>query len=186
MDGFTGSAEQGFPIHYVCTHDEARELAFKQERFWVSNCGCRERRGKCDRSRMDVCLMFYDIGSSGSGKREISLMDLVALFEEAENKHLVTRPFRNEKNKNLTEGICFCCDDCCGYFSDPSEICDKGKQVEKTDMASCNYCGDCAEACHFGARKMVHDELKIASEKCYGCGLCVSVCSEDCVELIRR
>lgn len=179
-------SEQGFPIHYVCTYEKAKELAFKEKRFWVSNCGCREGRGKCERSRIDVCLMFYDINPSGSGKREITMTDLVAIFEEAESKKLVTRPFRNDKDKNLTEGICFCCDDCCGYFTNPNEICDKGELVESTDMNKCNFCGDCAAVCHFGARKMADDELLIANNNCFGCGLCAEVCPEDCVEMVRR
>ena len=28
------------PIHYVCTHEDARKMAFGHDRFWVSNCGC--------------------------------------------------------------------------------------------------------------------------------------------------
>jgi Pyruvate/2-oxoacid:ferredoxin oxidoreductase delta subunit len=179
-------SEQGYPIHYVCTHEKAKELAFKEKRFWVSNCGCREGKGKCERSRIDVCLMFYDIGSSGSGKREITLTDLLTIFEEAESKKLVTRPFRNDKDKNLTEGICFCCDDCCGYFTNPAEICDKGELVESTNMDKCNFCGDCVAVCHFGARKMVNDELQMASDNCYGCGLCAEVCPENCVEMVKR
>lgn len=66
---------QDLHFHYVCTSQEASELVKRHNRFWVSNCGCRENRGKCNRSRMDVCLMFKgDIsGSGGSGKKEIPL-----------------------------------------------------------------------------------------------------------------
>ena len=152
-------SEQSYSIHYVCTHEKAKEMAFKQKRFWVSNCGCRERNGKCERSRMDVCLMFYDIGSSGSGKREITLPDLIALFEEAENK---------------TPSL------------DPGELCDRGEMIESTNMDKCNFCGDCAAVCYFGARKMIADELQISKDNCYGCGLCADVCPEDCVEMVRR
>jgi len=31
-------------MHYVCTHEKARQLVQTQQRFWVSNCGCRESR----------------------------------------------------------------------------------------------------------------------------------------------
>jgi len=40
-------------LHYVCTHDEARRLIAAHDRFWVSNCGCRESRAACNRSRID-------------------------------------------------------------------------------------------------------------------------------------
>jgi electron transport complex protein RnfB len=177
-----------FAIHYVCTYEEARKLSFANDRFWVSNCGCREgNKAGCKRSRLDLCLMFRgDISPSGTGKKEIRLTDVLAILEEAIDKRLVARPFRSETDMNVTDGICFCCDDCCGYFLDPTEKCDKGSQIESTDMNSCNFCGDCASICYFGARKMVGDELIVSRDRCYGCGLCVNSCSEKAISIVPR
>ena len=94
-----------------------------------------------------------------------------AILKEAEEKHLVTRPFRNDSRTDV-DGSCFCCDDCCGYFSDPNETCDKGAMIEKTRIEDCSDCGACAEVCHFRARKMADGKLVIDHEQCYGCGLC--------------
>jgi hypothetical protein len=75
---------------------------------------------------MDVCLIFNpDDPGSGSGKKEVTLTEVMGIVQEAEEKHLVARPYR-DKTRTVTDGICFCCDDCCGYFLDPSERCDKG------------------------------------------------------------
>jgi ferredoxin len=177
-----------FNIHYVCTHEEARKLTFAHDRFWVCNCGCREaNKAGCKRSRTDLCLMFReDISSSGTGKKEIRLTDVLSIFEEAIDKKLVTRPFRSEIARNITDGICFCCDDCCGYFLDPAEKCDKGTRIESTDMDNCNFCGDCVTTCYFGARKMVDDELIVSRNKCYGCGLCADSCSEKAIMIVSR
>jgi Na+-translocating ferredoxin:NAD+ oxidoreductase subunit B len=179
---------QGTAVHYVCTHEEARKICFSHKQFWVSNCGCREGKGSCDKTRLDVCLIFRgDIGSSGSGLKEITLTDMISLLDLAEEQGLVTRPYRNDQDKSITDGICFCCDDCCGYFLEPEhEICDKGDFVEQTDLKSCNYCGDCVPVCHFGARKMINDELIINREKCYGCGLCIDTCIGKSIELTPR
>lgn len=180
--------EKELAFHYVCTWEEARKLVSHHHRFWVSNCGCRENRGKCDRSRVDVCLMFKGdiVGSGGSGKKEISLAQLEEIFREAKEKHLVTRPFRNENDMTETDGICFCCDDCCGYFLDPAEICDKGIFIEKTELDKCTNCGICVDVCYFRARKMEGGELALERDSCYGCGLCVDVCPEDCLEMVPR
>ncbi len=163
-------------------------MAFSHNRFWASNCGCRERRGHCDRSRMDVCLIFRgDIGTSGTGLREISMTDALGIFEEASEKRLVARPYRNDADRSITDGVCFCCDDCCEYLINPaSEKCDKGALIEATDMEQCTYCGDCADACHFGARKMVADELVVQCDNCYGCGLCIDTCTEKAITMIAR
>jgi NAD-dependent dihydropyrimidine dehydrogenase PreA subunit len=181
--------KEDLAFHYVCTREEARQLVGQYERFWVSNCGCRESRKEgCSRSRIDLCLMFRDdiIGSGGSGKKEISRAELEEIFQEAKEKHLVIRPFRNDKDRTKTEGICFCCDDCCAYFLDPYEKCDKGELIEKTEQDNCTDCGECVEVCYFNTRKMEEEQLKLKREECYGCGLCVDVCPEDCVLMVGR
>ena len=108
--------------HEVWTMEELLAVIPKQGKYWVSNCGCREGKDDgCKRSRKDVCLVFRgDIGSSGSGKKEVTPADVDAILMEAEEKHLVTRPFRNDDRTDV-DGSCFCCDDCCGYFLDPKE-----------------------------------------------------------------
>ncbi|MGB2696914.1 MAG: 4Fe-4S binding protein [Candidatus Zixiibacteriota bacterium] len=181
--------KEDLAFHYVCTREEARQLVGQYERFWVLNCGCREARKEgCSRSRIDLCLMFRsDItGSDGSGKKEISRAELEEIFQEARDKHLVTRPFRNDKDRSQTEGICFCCDDCCAYFLDPTEKCDKGELIEKTEQDNCTNCGECVEVCYFKARKMEEDKLQVDQKECYGCGLCVDVCSEGCISMVER
>ena len=170
-------------MHYVCTHERARQLVDAQEHFWVSNCGCRESRGGCARSRMDLCLMFTaDDPGSGSGKREITWSQAAAILDEAADKFLVARPWRND-DRSATIGICFCCDDCCGYFLDPSERCDKGDLVAQTDLDACTHCAACADVCYFHARAMAGEKLTVAPQRCYGCGLCMAVCPQDCIHM---
>lgn len=174
-------------MHYVCTLAEARTFASEHKDFYVSNCGCREMKGKCEQSRHDVCLYFNkDTGSSSGGKKkQITRKQLEEIFVEAENKNLVPRPFRND-DRSGTDGICFCCNDCCAYFLDRSEKCDKGNLIESTDMNECTHCGICRDVCFFGARIIKNDELKIISKNCYGCGLCVNTCPEECIRMIKR
>jgi Pyruvate/2-oxoacid:ferredoxin oxidoreductase delta subunit len=175
------------PMHYVSTREEFREVLKKHERFWVSNCGCREgNEAGCKRSRKDVCLIFKgDIGSSGSDKREVTRAEVEALLKEAEEKHLVTRPFRNDDRTDV-DGSCFCCDDCCAYFLDPKGKCDKGAMIETTKAEDCTDCGDCVDVCHFSARTMADGESVVDREHCYGCGLCRDVCPTDCIEMVLR
>ena len=175
------------PMHYVCTRAQARKLAEPVSKFWVSNCGCREGGPGCKRSRIDVCLIFSESDpGSGTGRHEVSREFVEGIFKEAEEKHLVTRPFRNPEDKTVTDGICFCCDDCCGYFKDEDEKCDKGSLIELTDMNACTQCGNCVGVCYFHARDMLNGELKIDRDKCYGCGLCQHVCPADCIKMVER
>lgn len=181
-------AEQEIPIHYVCTHDEAKELIKKYNKFWVSNCGCREGNEKgCQRSRIDVCLSFTESDeASGSDKKPADRVFAEGIMKEAQTKNLVTRPWRSD-DRTKTEGICFCCDDCCGYFVTPDKYaCDKGKYIEKTDMEECTDCSECEPVCYFKARKMNNGELKVDREACYGCGLCTLNCPIECITMVKR
>jgi len=171
-------------MHYVCTHDKARQLVQAHQRFWVCNCGCRESQGGCARSRLDLCLMFTaDDPGSGSGKREVTLAEVLAILDEADSRFLVARPWRSD-DRSTTIGICFCCDDCCGYFRDPDERCDKGELLAVTDLTACTHCGACVDVCYFGARAMSGDRLAVDPERCYGCGLCAGVCPESCIRMV--
>ena len=173
-------------MHYVCTMEEAEKLINRHAKFWLSNCGCRESGNGCKQSRTDVCLMFSDDGgSSGSNLREISKAEVDALLHEAITKKLVARPFRNEGFTD-TDGICFCCQDCCGYFLDGSERCNKGKYVEKTDFDLCVNCGICVPTCYFGVRSVVNELAEIDNSQCYGCGLCISECPVQGISLVER
>lgn len=174
-------------IHYVATRDEGWQIVENNQRYWLSNCGCREQRGECARSRIDVCLFFHAPESgTGSALHEVSRKDVIELFAEAKEKHLVVRPFRDDNDRNKVAGICFCCDDCCGYFLNPDEKCDKGQYRETTDFDNCTHCGECVEVCYFGARCMVDGDLVVAVDQCYGCGLCADVCPTDCIRMAVR
>ncbi len=171
--------------HFVCTHGQARALIKAERRFIVGVCGCREERGGCDRSRMDVCLIFNpDFPSTARDRRRVSREDALALVDHADAKGLVTRPFRNHERPNELDGICFCCPECCYYFVHPEEPCDKGTLRETTRADECSDCGLCAEVCHFGARRMVDGRLVVERGKCAGCGLCVETCASGSITMI--
>ena len=173
-------------MHYVCTLEKAHSLINEHSQFWVSNCGCRESHKGCARSRLDVCLIFNPADpGSGTGKHEVSLPLVMDILQEARTKHLVSRPFRDQA-RTVTDGICFCCDDCCGYFVDADEQCDKGELIAQTDFGVCSYCGDCVDLCYFDARKLVGAELIVDDDSCYGCGHCLDVCPENCIQMVRR
>ncbi len=180
-----------YPIHYVSTLDEAGKLVRQHKKFWISNCGCREgQRNKCKRSRIDVCLYFTDtFGSTGTGFKRVNRAEVKRILKEAREKFLVSRPFRNPKKKNIVDGICFCCDCCCWYFTSPKGKkyrCDKGVYIEQTDLARCTACGSCVDVCYFEARDIKKRTLKINRRRCYGCGLCIEVCPEESILMVKR
>jgi NAD-dependent dihydropyrimidine dehydrogenase PreA subunit len=175
------------PLHYVCTIEEATALVAGRDRFWVSTCGCRERKGKCERSHADLCLQFAPVTAADpTGHREIAGDEVAEILREAFERRLVPRPFRGETDRTVTEGICFCCDDCCSYFLNPEERCDQGEFIEVTDPKLCGDCLACVPVCHFGARLLDGRRLRLVRDLCYGCGLCVQACPSFAVRMGER
>jgi electron transport complex protein RnfB len=176
-----------YPMHCVCTYAEAEAHIKAAKSFWLSPCICRDGAGECMRSRHETCLGFLKLAVSQPSKaRRITREEAEASFRYAKEKGLVPRPFRNADDKNVTEGLCFCCDCCCTYIAGGDTDYDKGRFIERTDMAQCTHCGACEEACHFGARIMEGDELALDRDKCAGCSLCVASCPLDCIEMMVR
>ena len=48
-------------------------------------------------------------------------------------------------------------------------------QVPVVDHSSCTVCKKCAQVCAYNAI-VIDEKVSISEDKCYGCGLCVSVC----------
>jgi len=179
--------EKDIFMHYVCTKSEAENLIKKQKKFGMTICRCRKAKGACKRSRKDVCLYFIEDSSNKKySPKEISPAAAKDILNEAREKHLVSRPFRDEKTLSRTTGICFCCDDCCWYFLYGNEECNKGKFMEKTDMKKCASCGACVKFCYFKARELKNKKLKVNQDKCYGCGICAEICPEKSVKMTKR
>jgi ferredoxin len=176
-------------LHYVATYREAAELIRAHDRLWLARCGCRASRRpgeRCSRSREEVCVWFRPDVPMMSKVRPMSWPEAEHLLEEAREALLVPRPFRDDATRTETDGVCFCCDDCCSYFLDPDEPCDAGAMIATLDREACTACGDCVEVCRFGARTLFAERLVVADASCAGCGLCVDVCSAGCVAMVAR
>lgn len=178
---------QKFNQHFVCTYEEARCIIAGKMEYWVANCGCRERRGTCQRSGHEFCLTFgEDVPASTRVRRRIELDDVLRILSEASTKRLIPRPFRDPADAESVVGVCFCCDDCCSYFTGREAECDKGMMIESTALDQCSQCGQCVSVCYFGSRQMQEGRLTIDRDKCHGCGLCAAACPENCIKMVRR
>ena len=179
--------DHGFLSHWICTPDEAKTIINRHDKFWVSNCSCREKARRCQSSRLDVCLFFTsDSRGTGSNLREVDREFVDGLLAEARLKHLVSRPFSLKKDISKVQGICFCCTDCCTFFRNPRQDFTKGFYVEETNTRACIACGTCVDVCYFDARDIVDGELVDYKERCVGCGLCAGVCPMHCIDMLPR
>jgi ferredoxin len=173
--------------HTVITKNEAREIASSRSDLWVSTCWCRDEKGKCARSPMEVCLSFSeDSPANPKGKEKATGEQVEGLIDATREWGLVARAYRRIDSEEI-EGICFCCDDCCSFFTGKAEEAPaRGRLIESTIEGCCSSCGMCERACRFGARVMDEGELVVVRYRCYGCGVCADTCPTECIEMIPR
>lgn len=63
----------------------------------------------------------------------------------------------------------------------------KSNFVAATDQDNCVQCGVCAnERCPMEAIVEEEDTFKVVPERCIGCGACISSCTTEAMQLVRR
>ena len=86
--------------------------------------------------------------------------------------------------------LCYCCPCCCvmaGISNSPSYLRSIFERFEGMTVAVdediCTDCGECAEACIFGALEMVDGTVERDYDKCFGCGRCATVCPTEAISI---
>jgi len=65
----------------------------------------------------------------------------------------------------------------------------KGPEICQSDSDKClnvSTCGKCLDRCIFNANKIVDNKVIVNTEKCMGCGLCVSTCTGQSRMMVVR
>lgn len=89
-------------------------------------------------------------------------------------------------------GICNCDGDCLAYrtqiSSDLMQIMFRAEYVAAIDGTLCAGCRQCQRLCQFGAIEYssLDSQNRINTLKCYGCGVCRSVCNTNAIVLHPR
>jgi heterodisulfide reductase subunit A-like polyferredoxin len=88
---------------------------------------------------------------------------------------------------NRFYAICNCCECCCGAMQaqrNGSPMLASSGYIAQVDTLSCIDCGECEEACPFGAIHSSTGGYGVDRSVCMGCGICVDLCTQEALELI--
>jgi len=154
------------------------------------DCPCRAGRPNPCRP-IQVCMLvgggdFVLDHRPGRARRVTQEEALEVLAQEHERGHVHTAYFKDACD-NRFYAICNCCKCCCGGLEAMVKhgipmVASSG-YVAEVDEGACIGCGDCAEACPFGAMTVPY-RAEVSWEKCMGCGVCEGQCATGAVTLV--
>jgi len=172
-------------------------IDFHKELLVANVCQCRQAArfsGKeCKRSKPeDGCLVFGSFATMVAANKDgrlVSKEEMRDIVAERWEKKLVF--FTANVSPQSPNAICTCCDCCCHYLESVNKFGGIANFAHshflvQVNESLCNDCGKCAKACNTYAHIFKDKKHSFAKEKCIGCGVCMTVCKQDCLKLVEN
>lgn len=179
----------------VLPFEKVSEIIEKGKSFGVAQCICRKEKalaGKpCDKPQ-EVCLSVAKIPGVieqfDHWGRPITKEEAYNILKRAEEAALVHLTFNTQDDTNF---ICNCCGCCCAVLTAINKMgvneAVNSRYRAKIDVEQCSGCGICKdERCQVNAIVEKDGVYSVLEQRCIGCGLCVSTCPSDAIELIKK
>lgn len=177
-------------------YERVSSIIENSQSFAVFDCICKKEKHLldegCDKP-MEVCTAYAPIPGVFNDLphfRAISKEEAKAILRKAEEAALV------HLTHNTATGhfyICNCCGCCCGVLSAINDLGIPAGDVvnshyyAKIDPDLCTVCGTCAdERCQVKAIEAGEEAYSVIKERCIGCGLCISTCPGEAIQLVRK
>jgi NAD-dependent dihydropyrimidine dehydrogenase PreA subunit len=181
------------PQHEALPYEQVNLLVKTHDRFAVAPCICRRYtriKGEACDAPEESCLMFgewADYYVEGGRGRYIDQAEVLDILQRADASNLVLQP----TNSQDIAAICCCCGCCCGILNSLKRFRKPARFVSSSfmaqlDSALCSACWDCLERCQMDALSENGDGVVLNSDRCIGCGLCVTSCTTGALTLKRK
>ena len=199
--GYAPSIMQVLPIEKFISqgqkalpYQQASNIIENGKSFMVNECICKKEKGIMDKpckKSTEVCLgvsseegFWNDHPLEG---RVLSKEQAYDLLEETEKAGLV------HLSNNFQSGHWFICN-CCGCSCPVLQAVQMGipnvinsSYYARIDPDLCESCGVCLEErCQVNAIQEEEQIYSVNEQRCIGCGLCISTCPTEAIQMIRK
>jgi Pyruvate/2-oxoacid:ferredoxin oxidoreductase delta subunit len=156
-------------------------------------CVCRHARpAHCEPTQ--VCMVIgkpmtdFILGHQPGRARRIDKDEALAVLAAEHARGHVHSAWFKDAMLGRFYAICNCCPCCCGGIammrSGVRMVAPSGF-VADIDRETCVACGECVQACPFGALAIEAGGVTRDRERCMGCGVCETRCAVDAISLVR-
>jgi ferredoxin len=180
-------------LESIIPYPKARDIILKNPDHIVAlECPCRSSLDDpC--LPLDVCLVIGEPFSSYIRKHHpekskwITSDQAQQILEAEHARGHVHHAFFKDAMLDRFYAICNCCPCCCGAMQSMrrgTPMLTSSGYVSRLDEDLCIGCGNCADACPFGAILLKNACVSIIEDICMGCGVCTTVCPEGGLSLV--
>jgi ferredoxin len=181
-------------LEQVVPYAKARDIVLQHpDHIVVLECPCRSvRPNACE--PLDVCLVIGEPFASFVAEhhpqrsRWISQSEAVDILRAEQERGHVSHAFFKDAMLGRFYAICNCCSCCCGAMQAHERgtpMLASSGYVASVDESLCAGCGQCADACQFGAIAVDGGCAVVNHNACMGCGVCVAACPQEAFVLKR-
>lgn len=179
-------------LEKVIPYNKARDIILHNpDHILALECPCRSaRQNPC--LPLDVCLIIGDPFASfieahhPLRSRRISQQQAVEILKAENQRGHVHHAFFKDAMLGRFYAICNCCACCCGAMQahrNGTPMLAASGYVSQVDTDLCIACGDCVDACQFGAITLKDFSAVVSWQDCMGCGVCESICMQGAHQL---
>ncbi len=182
--------------HDALPYERVSNIIENSQSFMYFDCICKKEKGllgqPCDRP-VQVCMAFAPIPGIFDNHpygKTMTKQEAYALIQKAEENALVHLTWNVENGHFF---ICNCCGCCCGVLRSINELGIKAEDVINSyyyaciDPEKCTLCGICKhDRCQVNAIEQGDLAYEVMTEKCIGCGLCITTCPAEAISLKRK